>query len=193
MPSCLVSEVFCDRRNRFCAEETFFPLRCSKSFPCINLLIFTIKHAAHPQRYREIGVSLQVLTAVSARLRLQLPFQIQPPALDLPVYGALGSFVCPHGPRFSSGHPARTVPRGLPLHQSPNSFSSRLRREVEAPLPASPAAHPPGCWQTLVTAPSHSAAPATARLQRAGARQLLGKPQAKLPRSHREVFFFFFF
>lgn len=29
--------------------------------------------------------------------------------------------------------------------------------------------------------------------QRAGARQLLGKPQAKLPRSHREVFFFFFF
>ena len=84
----------------------FFPLRCSKSFPCINLLIFTIKHTADPQRHGEIGVSTQALTAVSARLRLQLRFQIQPPALDLPVYVALGSFVCPHGPQFSSGHPA---------------------------------------------------------------------------------------
>ena len=37
-------------------------------------------------------MSAQLLTALRARLRLQLPFQTQPPALDLPVYVAPGSF-----------------------------------------------------------------------------------------------------
>lgn len=89
--------------------------------------------------------------------------------------------------------PSMSCSPGLPLPRGPNSFSSRPRREAGAPPPASPAARPPGCWQTLVTAPSHSSAPAQPGSQRAGARQLLGKPQAKLPRSHRDGFFFFFF